>query len=115
MVINKVEKPWGYYEVLEVDKSYIVKKLVIYPNQRISLQSHNERAEYWTIVESLQDELTIDNNITNIKKGDMITILPKQVHRVRNCSNKYNLVIIEVQMGNCREDDITRFADDYNR
>ena len=47
---EKFERPWGYYENLLETKLYKVKRIVVNPDQQISLQYHNHRAEHWTVV-----------------------------------------------------------------
>lgn len=108
-------RPWGSFEVLCQESNYKVKRLIIKPNSRISLQSHNNRAEYWTMVEGLKGELLLNHKIIDLKQGDTVVIKPKDIHRITNCSSTTDLVIIEVQTGKCDEEDITRYADDYNR
>ena len=111
--MNKVEKPWGYYEVLYEDKCSTVKRLVIHPGQRISLQSHNHRSEHWVVVEGVAwVELNADT--ITLLQDEYVYIPLYQTHRVTN-DDDIPLVIIEVQYGDCREDDIVRYADDYNR
>ena len=45
-----VHRPWGTYETLLDDDTYKVKRIIILPQQQISLQYHNDREEHWTIV-----------------------------------------------------------------
>ena len=47
---NYVERPWGKFENLKKEKGYLVKKLSVEPKQKISLQLHNDRSEYWIVV-----------------------------------------------------------------
>ena len=111
----KVEKPWGHYVDFLRTENCVVKQLVIYPNQRISLQSHELRDEHWVIVQGLQDELLIDGSIRYVAQGDSFIIPRKAKHRITNCNSRYNLVIIETQLGICKEEDIIRYSDDYGR
>ena len=53
------ERPWGTYEILLEEPNYKVKRIVINPNQKFSLQYHNNRSEYWTVVEG-SGTMTID-------------------------------------------------------
>ena len=45
-----VNKPWGNYQIIDKGKNYLVKKIVVNPNSKLSLQSHKNRTEWWTIV-----------------------------------------------------------------
>ena len=45
-----VHRPWGTYETLLDYDNYKVKRIIILPQQQISLQYHNDREEHWTIV-----------------------------------------------------------------
>ena len=48
---NIVKKPWGTYEVLLDEPNYKVKRIIVYPYERFSLQYHKHREEHWVIVE----------------------------------------------------------------
>ena len=109
--MNKINKPWGYYVVLDEGKKYIVKKIVVYEHKRLSLQYHNKRKEYWTIVAGKGVGI-IDNHKYNLIPGDTIFIPTKIQHRIEA---KTQMEIIEVQMGECCEDDIVRIEDDFGR
>ena len=106
------ERPWGTYEVLLEEKTYIVKRIKINPNQSFSLQYHNHRWEDWIIVDG--DGIICDGDETrNCIIGDRFHIGPTKVHRAT--SGKKGLVFIEVQRGNCYEEDIVRLQDNYGR
>ena len=115
-----VERPWGYYADLHEDAKCRVKKIVVFPGQRISLQSHKHRIEHWTIV-SGTGELELgwgftDKKKRSVKEGSTCTIRRHQIHRITNTSSADPLVFIEVQRGDSfAEEDITRYEDDYGR
>ncbi|MDD3012656.1 MAG: phosphomannose isomerase type II C-terminal cupin domain [Candidatus Gastranaerophilales bacterium] len=107
-------RPWGYYTVLEEKDSYKVKKLVIKPHQRLSLQLHHHRDEQWIMVKG-KAVLRCDDISREYAEGESTTILRGQLHRIENTSDA-EAVIIEVQNGEyLGEDDIVRFEDDYSR
>jgi len=107
-------RPWGHFTVLEEKDGYKVKKLVVNPQQRLSLQLHHHRDEQWIVV-SGEAVLRCDNICKLYSAGESITILRGQLHRIDNISDK-EVVIIEVQNGEyLGEDDIIRFEDDYSR
>ena len=109
-----VYRPWGSFEVLLTKKNYQVKRLVINPKQKISLQKHKYRSEHWVVVNGLAT-VTKNNKIYNLKKNQSIDIPKGSKHRVENKQN-LPLVIIEIQTGDkLLENDIIRFEDIYNR
>jgi len=109
-----VDRPWGYFLVLDEDKDSKTKKIVVHPNQRLSLQRHCKRDEHWFITHGLA-VVTMNDAALNLKKGQQVTI-PRMVrHRVHNTGTE-DLVFIEIQTGEYfGEDDIERFEDDYER
>ena len=108
----KVDKPWGSYEVLLDQPTYKVKRITILPEQQLSLQYHNLREEHWTIVEGSGD-IHVRGVDFQGKVGDRIMINKKEVHRAK--ANRDRLVFIEVQLGECVEEDIVRLEDQYGR
>ncbi len=109
-----VKRPWGTYQTILRDKTYQVKKIVVYPNSQLSLQSHNHRAEHWIIVEG-DGTVILGNKELKLKKGEHIHIPVKEKHRMSNFTNS-EVVFIEVQNGDyLGEDDIIRYEDIYGR
>lgn len=107
-----VTRPWGSYQTLYESETYKVKKIVLNPNQSFSLQYHNLRWEDWIVVEgsgTINDGFETRNCIV----GDRFHIPPRNVHRAT--ANNNGLVFIEVQRGNCYEEDIVRLEDNYGR
>lgn len=108
------DRPWGYYEVLMEDAEHKVKRIVVYPGARLSLQRHRHRDEHWLIV-SGEALLTLNTDEIVLGKGQSIDIPRGAVHRVLN-TGKTDLVIVEVQTGDYfDESDIERLEDDYGR
>ena len=107
-------RPWGYYEVLSHQPDHKVKRIVVFPRKRLSLQQHRKRAEHWTIISGDPVVFLGDREI-RLKPGDSIQIPKEVVHRVSNPGDEA-VVFIEVQIGDyLSEDDIERFEDDYGR
>lgn len=111
-------RPWGHYEVLAGGDTmgFKVKKITVYPNKRLSLQSHSKRKEYWFCIEG-EGQAQINDDIIELgsKPNTMVFIDIEQKHRMINNSQS-NLVIIEIQLGiYLGEDDIVRYEDDFNR
>ena len=112
---NNIElRPWGYFEILSDQPGRKIKKLVIKPNQKISLQSHKLRTEIW-FIEDGKGVVTIDEGEGVVTKGSFVHIPLKSKHRIWNHDDKQDLVIIEIAYGKCDEKDIIRYDDMYNR
>lgn len=108
------ERPWGNFTILYEDSKMKVKRITVYPKQRLSYQYHNKRRERWTIVEG-EGVFTLNGADRTVKSGDVLSIEIADAHRIRN-TGKQNLIFVEVQTGEYfGEDDIFRIEDDYNR
>jgi len=111
---TEVYRPWGTFKVLEEGEGFKVKRLLIYPGRRTSLQRHNHREEHWVVIKG-RGKITLGNEIIEVEKGDMISIPKRALHRIENIGNE-NLEIIETQLGDyLGEDDIERVEDDFGR
>lgn len=107
-------RPWGYYEVLSSLPDHKVKRIVVFPGKRLSLQRHRRREEHWTVV-SGNPLVTLDSDQIQLKPGNSIVIPKGAKHRLSNFGEEA-VVFIEVQVGDYfGEDDIERFEDDYGR
>ena len=107
-------RPWGYYEVLSNRPDHKVKRIVVYPGKRLSLQRHEHRSEHWTII-SGSATVTRDAEQITLSPGESIDIPLGAAHRVFNPTDEL-LVFIEVQMGDYfGENDIVRIEDDFGR
>jgi mannose-6-phosphate isomerase len=112
--MNFEERPWGNYTILHSELICQVKKLVVYPGKRISLQSHKFRAEHWFIV-SGKGTAELDGKEIEVGPGDSIDVPIGSKHRI-SCYESDPLVFIEVQTGSLfAEDDIVRYEDDFGR
>ncbi len=105
-------KPWGWYLTLDEDKDSKVKKIHVNPDHQFSLQYHEHREEHWIILEGL-GYITQHGVEGVIRPGEFAYIPKEGVHRLRG--GKDGVTFIEVQRGDCREDDIVRLEDDYGR
>ena len=112
---KKVERPWGTYEIITKGNGFQVKRLIINPDSRLSLQWHRHRDETWVIVRGVA-EIEVDKNKKNLGRGENIFVARTITHRINNISVVEPLEIIEVQTGDyLGEDDIERLEDDYGR
>ena len=91
-----------------------IKKIVVNPKQRLSLQLHTQRDEWWKIIRGC-GEMQVGNDIFDVGHFDTVNISKYEVHRIENTDDLEDLVFVEIQTGVCREDDIVRISDDYGR
>ncbi|MDQ7783889.1 MAG: glycosyltransferase [Desulfomonilaceae bacterium] len=107
-------RPWGYYEVLSDRADHKIKRIVVYPGKRLSLQRHRRRAERWTIVNGTPIVTRFEEEI-QLSPGQSIEIPRGAEHRIFNPGDA-PVVFIEVQVGDYfGEDDIERIEDDFGR
>jgi|TARA_Y100000310_G_scaffold329655_1_gene399907 mannose-1-phosphate guanylyltransferase/mannose-6-phosphate isomerase len=111
---NVFYRPWGKYINLFNGKGFLIKELVINSNSSISLQKHNHRSEYWSVI-SGKAKITI-NGRKILKKINETAFIPQgTIHRIENPFNA-PVKIMEVQTGSIlKENDIIRFKDIYGR
>ena len=108
-----VEKPWGRYSVLWEGPGALLKRLMIRKDQAISYQYHLKRYEIWTVVQGV-GRYVIDGTTRWIGENETITIGTERRHSIE-CVSDRDLVIYELQVGECDEDDIVRISDKYGR
>jgi mannose-6-phosphate isomerase-like protein (cupin superfamily) len=107
-------RPWGRYDILEVQSTHQVKRITVNPGGRLSYQRHERREEFWVII-SGRARFTLDDVDTDHGPGEVFIVPFHAKHRVQNIG-EVPLVFIEVQRGDYfGEDDIERFSDDYGR
>jgi len=113
-VPKTVVRPWGSFTVLENGIGFQMKRIVVNPHSRLSLQSHTKRSEHWVVVTGTA-QVTCGESVYTISRNQS-TFIPMGVkHRLENPTDN-PLQIIEVQCGDyLGEDDITRYADDFGR
>jgi mannose-1-phosphate guanylyltransferase/mannose-6-phosphate isomerase len=107
-------RPWGYYKILETGSRYKVKRILVDPQQTLSLQMHYHRSEHWIVVKGTA-KVTIGDEVQMVHENQSIYVPKGQLHRVEN-PGKVPLELVEVQVGEyLGEDDIVRFDDVYGR
>jgi mannose-1-phosphate guanylyltransferase/mannose-6-phosphate isomerase len=110
----KVHRPWGNYQSIDAGDRHQVKRIVVKPGGRLSLQKHHHRSEHWIVVRGTA-RVTVNELIKNVHENESIYIPIGAVHRLEN-PGKIMLELIEVQTGSYfGEDDIIRIEDDYRR
>ena len=111
---RRVHRPWGWYESVDQGPRFQVKRILVKPGARLSLQMHHHRAEHWIVVSGTA-EVTNGTEVTVLTENQSTYIPLGQTHRLAN-PGKMPLEIIEVQSGSyLGEDDIVRFEDNYGR
>jgi mannose-6-phosphate isomerase-like protein (cupin superfamily) len=107
-------RPWGAFYVLEEGRGFKVKRIRVKPQGRLSLQSHNSRAEHWVVV-SGEATVTVGERVVTLTRGQSIDIALGDRHRLENFGDTA-VEVIEVQFGDyLGEDDIVRYEDAYER
>jgi mannose-1-phosphate guanylyltransferase / mannose-6-phosphate isomerase len=110
----KVHRPWGSYQSVDNGDRHQVKRIVVKPGSRLSLQKHHHRAEHWIVVRGTA-RVTIDETVKTVHENESVYIPMGAVHRLEN-PGKIMLELIEVQTGSyLGEDDIIRIEDDFRR
>ncbi len=110
----KVHRPWGSYQSVDNGDRHQVKRIIVKPGSRLSLQKHHHRAEHWIVVRGAA-RVTINDDVKTVHENESVYIPMGAVHRLEN-PGKIMLELIEVQTGSyLGEDDIIRIEDDYRR
>ncbi|MCP5107728.1 MAG: cupin domain-containing protein [bacterium] len=110
----KEDRPWGSFENLHEEEQLKVKRIIVKPGKRLSLQSHKHRSENWVITQG-KAVVTLGDKLIPLSPHETVFIPVGAKHRVGN-EGKEDVVFIEVQTGTyLGEDDITRYEDDFNR
>jgi mannose-1-phosphate guanylyltransferase/mannose-6-phosphate isomerase len=111
---RRMYRPWGFYEGLITGDRFQVKRIVVKPGGRLSLQKHMHRAEHWVVVNGTA-EVTRDEEVLLVRENESVYLPLGCVHRLAN-PGRIPLVLIEVQSGPyLGEDDIVRLEDVYGR
>lgn len=107
-------RPWGWFETISKSGRYHVKRILVKPGGRLSLQSHKHRSEHWVIVQGVA-QVTVGKTTKDVQQNQSLYVPLGAVHRLEN-TTRDDLVIIEVQVGDyLEEDDIVRYDDIYDR
>jgi mannose-1-phosphate guanylyltransferase/mannose-6-phosphate isomerase len=111
---NRTYRPWGFYESLITGDRFQVKRIVVTPGGKLSLQSHYHRAEHWVVVNGTA-RVTRDHETLILRENESVYLPLGCAHRLEN-PGLIPLALIEVQSGAyLGEDDIVRIEDSYGR
>lgn len=107
-------RPWGSYTILEQGPRYKIKRVVVNPGAKLSLQTHSHRSEHWVVVKGTA-KVTIGGKEVFIHENESAYVPKSTLHRLEN-AGRIPVEIIEIQNGEyLEEDDIERFSDEYGR
>ena len=107
-------RPWGTYEVLLSHENYKIKRIIVQPGKRLSLQKHYHRNEHWIVVSGTATVI-VGESVKLIRPNESTYIKMGEIHRLEN-QGKIPVVLIEAQVGEYTgEDDIVRIEDDFKR
>ena len=111
---RRVFRPWGSYDSIDYGERFQVKRIIVNPGGKLSLQMHHHRAEHWIVVEGTA-RVTCDDKVFTLNENQSTFIPLGAKHRLEN-PGAIPLHLIEVQCGGyLGEDDIVRFEDTYGR
>jgi mannose-1-phosphate guanylyltransferase / mannose-6-phosphate isomerase len=111
---TRVYRPWGWYEGIDAGERFQVKRIMVKPGEKLSLQMHHHRAEHWIVVSGTA-RVTCDDKVMILSENQSTYIPLGSTHRLDN-PGRLPLHLIEVQSGSyLGEDDIVRFEDIYKR
>ena len=114
MALERDERPWGYYEVIDEGDDFRVKRICITSGCRLSYQRHTRRSEHWFVVGGSGTAI-IDGVEHRVAAGSTVDVPVGVAHRMCNDEGQ-QLTFVEVQTGSYfGEDDIERLSDDYGR
>ena len=114
LVHKQVYRPWGWYEGIDAGERFQVKRIMVKPGEKLSLQMHHHRAEHWIVVSGTARVVRGDDEIMLTENQSTYIPLGSK-HRLEN-PGKIPLHLIEVQSGAyLGEDDIVRYEDIYKR
>lgn len=111
---RRMYRPWGWYQRIDIGERFQVKRIMVTPGGRLSLQKHFHRAEHWVVVKGTA-EVTLNEQIVLVHENEAVYLPIGSMHRLTN-PGKIPLELIEVQVGSYTgEDDIIRVEDIYGR
>jgi mannose-6-phosphate isomerase-like protein (cupin superfamily) len=105
-------RPWGQFERFTKDEKSTVKLLVVNPGEKLSLQTHEKRDEFWRVI-SGYGTLTVGNSAKEAHAGEDFYIEKGVEHRIE--AGKEGITVLEIAFGDFDEADIKRIDDIYGR
>lgn len=106
-------RPWGNFQQFTLNEATTVKIITVDPGARLSLQTHEQRAEFWQVLDGPID-VSVGEQTWSAQSGEQVWVAQGAVHRMGNSSDRPGR-ILEIGYGTFDEDDIVRLEDDYQR
>jgi mannose-6-phosphate isomerase len=110
--IGRVERPWGKFSQFANNEDVTVSLMTVEPGARLSLQSHTGRAELWIVLDE-GAAVQVGDEVLHPHSDDEIWIPAGVQHRLSSLGPRVR--VLEIAFGNWQQEDITRYADDYQR
>ena len=111
---NIEKRPWGNYHIIARNSGYQIKEIKVSADSKLSLQKHQNRAEFWQIIKG-NCKVTVGDKKYDLEDNNNIYIPKNTFHRIENTGNQ-ELIFVEIQLGkDIKEEDIVRIEDDYGR
>lgn len=111
--VSFVQRPWGSFRQYAHNAPCTVSLMTVLPGQRLSLQSHVGRAELWIVLDD-GARVQVGESVRDCGAGEEIWIGAGERHRL-SCPGDRSVRVLEVAFGNWRQEDITRYEDDFRR
>jgi mannose-1-phosphate guanylyltransferase/mannose-1-phosphate guanylyltransferase/mannose-6-phosphate isomerase len=109
---EKEERPWGKFERFTLNEISTVKIITVNPKQKLSIQYHHKREEFWRFLDN-PARVTLGDKTIDVKEGDEVVIPKKTIHAVEALSKPVRF--LEIAFGKFDEGDIVRLEDRYGR
>jgi mannose-1-phosphate guanylyltransferase len=107
-------RPWGHFERFTLNEPSTVKLVYVESGQRLSLQYHNHRTEFWKVVKG-PIKVRIGDEHRILQTDDSVIVPDRTVHRLIGLRGVQQAIILEISFGEFDESDIVRLEDDYSR
>ena len=112
--VTFVERPWGSFRQYAHNEPVTVSLMTVLPGQRLSLQSHTGRAELWIVLDD-GAVVQVGEETRSYRAGEEIWINANEKHRLSCAAGNQPVRVLEVAFDNWQQEDIRRYADDYQR
>jgi mannose-6-phosphate isomerase-like protein (cupin superfamily) len=106
-------RPWGKFRSFPHRSAGSIKIITVNPGERLSLQYHKQRSEFWVILDRGL-EVTVGDKVWQPVKNEEIFVPAETPHRMK-CIDSSPARIMEIWIGDSDESDIVRLEDKYGR
>ncbi len=111
--ISEDHRPWGMFRRFPHEDAGSIKMITVDPGAALSLQKHEQRSEFWVILDAGL-EITVGDRSWKTVPNEEVFIPVGTAHRVRNLGTE-PARIMEIWLGGSTEGDVVRLKDDYGR